>query len=146
MNRSSIHLVNFALLEEKPTACLPLIGDANCNDASCEIWQPMTDQDVDTISAALGALAQGTRLSVFRLLVQAGPNGLPAGRISALLNIPSTTLSFHLSRLARAGLAKQLRDGRSIIYSANFEIMGNLIHFLSAECCMDDAKRGSDRP
>ena len=109
-------------------------------NAGCNIGQPMTDQDVETISAALGALAQGTRLSVFRLLVQAGSNGLPAGRISALLNIPSTTLSFHLSRLARAGLAKQLRDGRSIIYSANFEIMGNLIHFLSAECCMDDEK------
>jgi DNA-binding transcriptional ArsR family regulator len=138
MNRNSIHLVNLALLEEEPAACRPL--SSQIANADCDIGQPMTDQDVDTISAALGALAQGTRLSVFRLLVQAGPNGLPAGRISALLNIPSTTLSFHLSRLARAGLAKQLRDGRSIIYSANFEIMGSLIHFLSAECCMDDEK------
>jgi DNA-binding transcriptional ArsR family regulator len=141
MISNSIHLVNLALLEEEPPARRPLmpeIANAGCNMEKCA-----PGQDVDAISSALGALAQGTRLSVFRLLVQAGRDGLPAGRISALLDIPSTTLSFHLSRLARVGLVNQLRDGRSIIYSANFEIMWGLIDFLSAQCCVDDEDGGS---
>jgi ArsR family transcriptional regulator, arsenate/arsenite/antimonite-responsive transcriptional repressor len=145
MTRSSIHLVNLDLLEEEPPSCRPFIPEivnADCN-TDCNIGKSTPKQDVDAISSALAALAQGTRLSVFRLLVQAGPDGLPAGRISALLDIPSTTLSFHLSRLARVGLVNQLRDGRSIIYSANFEIMWGLIDFLSAQCCMDEEDGGS---
>lgn len=84
---------------------------------------------------ALGALAQESRLSVFRLLVKQGPSGLPAGAISEKLDIPSPTLSFHLSQLSRAGLVKSRRESRSIIYSADYESIQKLINFLMENCC-----------
>jgi len=84
---------------------------------------------------ALSALAQEHRLEVFRLLVQAGPEGMPAGSIADALSIPPSSLSFHLAHLTRAGLVEQRRDGRSLIYSADFETMNALVGFLTENCC-----------
>ena len=84
---------------------------------------------------ALGALANEHRLAVFRLLVQAGPEGLPAGAIAEALNLPSSSLSFHLAHLHRAGLLVQRRDSRSLIYSADFTAMNALVGFLTDNCC-----------
>jgi ArsR family transcriptional regulator len=85
--------------------------------------------------AALGALAQENRLDVFRLLVAAGTEGLPAGEIAQRLGIASPTLSFHLAQLRHAGLVHKRRDGRSLIYAANFDGMRALMGFLSENCC-----------
>jgi DNA-binding transcriptional ArsR family regulator len=85
--------------------------------------------------AALGALAQDNRLDVFRLLVQAGPEGRPAGEIAAALGVPPNTLSFHFDRLRFAGLVSVRRNGRSMIYSANFDAMTALVSYLTENCC-----------
>ena len=85
--------------------------------------------------AALSALAQETRLEVFRLLVRAGPEGLPAGEIAGALGLPSASLSFHLKELRSAGLARYERDGRSRIYSPDFATVQELIDYLSENCC-----------
>jgi ArsR family transcriptional regulator, arsenate/arsenite/antimonite-responsive transcriptional repressor len=85
--------------------------------------------------AALAALAQESRLAVFRLLVQRGPDGYPAGEISARLRIPGPTLSFHLKELAAAGLVAARKDGRFIYYSPNFERMRTLVGYLTDNCC-----------
>jgi ArsR family transcriptional regulator, arsenate/arsenite/antimonite-responsive transcriptional repressor len=84
---------------------------------------------------ALGALAQDTRLALFRLLVQAGPGGLAAGEIAERLDVPAPTLSFHLTQLSHAGLLVSLRRGRSIVYSADFEAMQAIVDFLTESCC-----------
>ena len=84
---------------------------------------------------ALAALAQDTRLKVFRLLVEAGPEGLAAGRIGEQLDLPPATLSFHLAQLARAGLAQSRQDGRFVIYSADFRNMNELVGYLTDNCC-----------
>lgn len=83
----------------------------------------------------LGALAQESRLAVFRLLVQHGPGGLPAGEISRATGIPPTTLSFHLSQLSRARLVSARRDGRLLIYAADFDAVRELAGFLLENCC-----------
>lgn len=88
-----------------------------------------------TAAAALGALAQETRLDIFRLLVQKGPEGLPAGEIGERLGQPSPTLSFHLNQLRFAGLVTSRRASRSIIYSANFKAMNDLLTYLTENCC-----------
>lgn len=85
--------------------------------------------------AALGALAQETRLAVFRLLVGAGRDGLAAGEIAARLDVPAATLSFHLAQLSHAGLVTSVRRGRSILYAADFEAMNALVGFLTENCC-----------
>src|SRR6516164_5566544 len=87
------------------------------------------------VIAALGALAQETRLDVFRLLVQKGPEGLRAGEIGARLGQPSPTMSFHLNQLRFAGLVTSRRESRSIIYSANFKAMNDLLSYLTENCC-----------
>jgi ArsR family transcriptional regulator len=84
---------------------------------------------------ALAALAQETRLQVYRLLVEAGPEGMPAGRIGEALDLPPATLSFHLAHLARAGLAQSRQDGRFVIYSADFQNMNALVGYLTENCC-----------
>ena len=84
---------------------------------------------------ALSALAQDSRLAIFRLLVQAGPAGMAAGSIGEKLDLPPATLSFHLAGLTRAGLAKNRQDGRFVIYSADFENMNLLVGFLTENCC-----------
>jgi DNA-binding transcriptional ArsR family regulator len=85
--------------------------------------------------AALGALAQETRLAVFRLLVEAGPEGVPAGAIAERLAVAPATLSFHLKELSHAGLAHPRQEGRFVIYSADFERMAALMTFLTRNCC-----------
>lgn len=88
---------------------------------------------------ALAALAQETRLAVFRLLVQAGPAGLAAGEVSAQLGIPANTLSFHLKTLAQAGLLESRQEGRFVFYAANYASMDDLIAFLTQNCCNGEA-------
>jgi ArsR family transcriptional regulator len=84
---------------------------------------------------ALAALAQETRLAVFRLLVKRGPDGFAAGEIGEVLAIPGPTLSFHLKELARAGLVTARRRSRFMHYSANFEHMNALVEYLTENCC-----------
>lgn len=84
---------------------------------------------------SLSALAQESRLAIFRLLVQAGPAGLAAGAIGERLDLPPATLSFHLAGLTRAGLAQSRQEGRFVIYSANYESMNTLLGFLTQNCC-----------
>lgn len=84
---------------------------------------------------ALSALAQESRLAIFRLLVQAGPAGLAAGAIGETLDLPPATLSFHLAGLARAGLAQSRQEGRFVIYSADYAAMNTLVGFLTENCC-----------
>ncbi len=91
--------------------------------------------ETDHALEALAALAHSIRLSVFRLLVQAGPAGLPAGRIAELMDMPASSLSFHLKELHRAGLLSSRQDGRSIIYMAHFETMNALLGYLTENCC-----------
>lgn len=91
--------------------------------------------DLKHAVAALGALAQDSRLRVFRLLVQAGSAGLPAGEIARALGVPPNTLSAHLSVLSQAGLVRSRRQGRSILYSADFAGMRALLVFLTEDCC-----------
>lgn len=91
-------------------------------------------QAVDAISA-LSALAQEHRLKLFRLLVQAGEPGMPAGAIADKLGVPNSSLSFHLAQLHRAGLVKQERQHRSLIYSANYAAMNGLVAYLLENCC-----------
>jgi len=85
--------------------------------------------------AALAALAQDDRLDAFRLLVQAGPEGIPAGEIATALGVAPNTLTFHLDRLRTAGLVTVRRDGRSMIYAAQFETMNGLLGYLTENCC-----------
>ena len=91
----------------------------------------------DDVVVALGALAQPTRLELFRVLVRRGPAGLPAGEIASRLAVPATTLSFHLSQLTRAGLLVPRRQGRSIVYAADYGRMGALVSYLSENCCQE---------
>lgn len=96
----------------------------------------MEKQDV---LAALAALAHETRLDVFRLLVRAGIEGLPAGAIAEALEVPSATLSFHLKELRNAGVVACTRRGRSLIYRADFAAMDRLLRFLTENCCRGEA-------
>ena len=89
----------------------------------------------DKAISALGALAQEHRLALFRLLVQAGERGLPAGAIAERLGIPNSSLSFHLAQLHRAGLVRQERQHRSLIYRANYAAMNDLVDYLLENCC-----------
>jgi ArsR family transcriptional regulator, arsenate/arsenite/antimonite-responsive transcriptional repressor len=83
----------------------------------------------------LSALAQEHRLQVFRLLVQEGKNGIPAGKIGGKLDIPLSTLSFHLNQLKQAGLVHCRRDGTTLFYSADYEAMNRLMAYLTENCC-----------
>jgi DNA-binding transcriptional ArsR family regulator len=105
--------------------------------------------DLTRASSAFAALSQQTRLRVFRLLVNHGESGAPAGTLSQALGIPHNTLSFHLSHMSNAGLVLSRREGRSIIYTANFALITDLIRFVVEDCCRvefanirDDKKRG----
>lgn len=87
------------------------------------------------------ALSQETRLRAFRLLVEAGPEGLAAGAVSERLNIPHNTMSFHLTHLSHAGIVTSRKQGRSVIYAANFDEMRDLIGFMVKDCCSHDVAR-----
>src|ERR1700694_3786628 len=88
--------------------------------------------------ASLAALAQETRLAIYRLLVEAGPTGLSVGEIGASVKAAPATMSFHLKELANAGLVAARQDGRYIFYSANYERMNDLLGFLTENCCVRD--------
>lgn len=96
---------------------------------------------METLNAAelLAALGHETRLSIFRLLVEAGPDGIHAGAIGERLALPGPTLSFHLAHLSRVGLATRRQESRFIFYAAAYPVMDDLIAFLTANCCSGDA-------
>ena len=91
--------------------------------------------EISTAVTALAALAQETRLSIFRLLIEAGPKGVAAGRIGEVLKVPGATLSFHLKELARAGLVSSRQEKQFIYYAVDFERMAELMTFLTQNCC-----------
>lgn len=91
--------------------------------------------ETKTAVTALAALAQDSRLAIFRLLVQIGPEGLPAGRIGETLGIPPSSLTFHMKELSHANLVKSRQESRYVIYSANYEAMNELLAFLMENCC-----------
>jgi len=97
----------------------------------------------EAVVSALAALAQATRLDVYRLLVQQGPSGLAAGEIAAQLKIAPATLSFHLKELARAGLVKSRQESRFIYYAADFAAMNELLAYLTENCCAADCPPGA---
>src|SRR6516225_2214740 len=97
-------------------------------------------EKIDAV-AALAALAQDNRLDVFRLLVEAGPEGIPAGKIANALKLAPNTLTFHFDRLRGAGLVTVRRDGRSMIYAARFEVMNALLGYLTENCCQGRRER-----
>jgi len=89
----------------------------------------------DTVIRALGALAQEHRLATYRLLVQAGADGMAAGALAEALGLPASSMSFHLAQLSHAGLVTQRRHSRSIIYAADYAAMGSLMGYLTENCC-----------
>ena len=89
----------------------------------------------ENVILALSALAQGHRLAAFRLLVQAGEQGLAAGALAEQIGVPPSSMSFHLAQLAHAGLATQRRESRSIIYSADYAAMNAVMGYLTENCC-----------
>ena len=91
--------------------------------------------EINAAVTSLTALAQETRLSIFRLLVEAGPGGVSAGRIGETLEVPPATLSFHLKELARAGLVSSRQERQFIYYAVDFERMAELMTFLTQNCC-----------
>ena len=95
-------------------------------------------KNADAVTA-LAALAQDSRLDVFRLLVQVGPEGMPAGNVASKLNLAPNTLTFHFDLLRQAGLVTVRREGRSMIYAARFEVMNALLGFLTENCCQGAA-------
>lgn len=103
----------------------------------------MEKQDV---IAALAALAQETRLDVFRRLVRAGPDGVPAGQLASELEIPPATLSFHLKELRSARLATSERDGRVIRYAPDFAVIAEVVAYLGDQCCQDTGVCGPREP
>lgn len=102
--------------------------------------------EINNATAALAALGQTTRLSVFRLLVEAGPEGRMVGEIAEALALPGATLSFHLKELSAAGLIRGESRGRFICYRANFDTMNALIAFLTRNCCGGDASQCAPSP
>ena len=97
------------------------------------------EMDKRNALAALAGLAQESRLDIFRLLVEQGPEGLSAGMIAERLDLPNATLSFHLKELTRAELISARQEGRFIYYSANFRTMNDVIAYLTENCCAKSA-------
>ncbi|MFO1414273.1 MAG: metalloregulator ArsR/SmtB family transcription factor [Burkholderiales bacterium] len=95
--------------------------------------------ETSSVVAALAALAQDTRLSVYRLLVEHAPEGLPAGRIADKLRVPASSLSFHLKELTHAGLISPKQDGRFLWYRADLDAMNGLVGYLTENCCGSSA-------
>lgn len=97
-------------------------------------------EKLDAVTA-LAALAQDNQLDVFRLLVEAGPDGMPAGKVASALDLAPNTLTFHFDRLRMAGLVTVRREGRSMIYAARFETMNALVGYLTENCCGGAAEK-----
>ena len=102
-------------------------------------------EKIDAVTA-LAALAQDNRLDVFRLLVQAGPEGMAAGEVAERLDLSPNNLTFHFDRLRHAGLVSVRRDGRSMIYAARYEQMNALLAFLAENCCKGAEARCTRKP
>jgi ArsR family transcriptional regulator, arsenate/arsenite/antimonite-responsive transcriptional repressor len=100
--------------------------------------------DEESAVSSLAALAQGMRLRIFRALVGAGPAGLTPGALSTTLDVPGSTLSFHLKELTHAGLVTQERDGRHLIYRPSLERMNDLLGYLTAHCCQTSGEGPCD--
>lgn len=98
----------------------------------------------ETAAAHLEALGNPTRLAIFRLLVRAGEEGLPVGRIQQRLDLPSSTLSHHLKALCAAGLVRQTRERTTLICTADFKLMRGLVDFLVSECCVESSCAARD--
>lgn len=96
-----------------------------------------------TATRALAALGHGTRLSIYRLLVEAGRGGKLAGEIAEALTLPGATLSFHLKELSAAGLVSSEQRGRTVCYRANFDAMTSLVDYLTENCCAGDQSCGT---
>lgn len=94
--------------------------------------------EISTAAQAISSLAHETRLGIFRLLVQAGSAGLPAGRINDAMQVAAPTLSFHLKELAHAGLVSSRHEGRFIYYQANYQAMNELLAYLTQNCCQGE--------
>jgi DNA-binding transcriptional ArsR family regulator len=99
------------------------------------LQQPAADMDEDWAVKALGALAQSSRLRVFRAIVGASPDGMQPGQLALSLDLPANTLSFHLKELHHAGLVSVQREGRFLRYRADMAVMQSLVGFLTAHCC-----------
>jgi ArsR family transcriptional regulator, arsenate/arsenite/antimonite-responsive transcriptional repressor len=112
------------------------------NNAQLKCFDTITTMKSKDVVAALAALAQETRLNVYRLLVQRGESGLAAGEIAASLAVSPATLSFHLKELSHAGLVKSRQEGRFVYYSADFAAMTRLLGFLTENCCGDGVSCG----
>lgn len=110
----------------------------------CLYFDICTSMRMEDAVEALGALAQESRLKVFWLLVQQGPEGMPAGTIAAQFGITPATMSHHLDQLSQAGLVTSRRDGRSIIYRANYEQMQRLMNYLMENCCQGKQECGNE--
>jgi len=95
--------------------------------------------EADAVIRALGALAQEHRLAVFRLLIQAGPDGLPAGALAEATGVAPSSMSFHLAQLTHANLVHQRRRSRSVIYAADYAAMNGLMGYLTENCCAGSA-------
>ena len=100
--------------------------------------------DSPTAVTALSALAQEHRLALFRLLVQAGEEGMAAGAVAGALGVPNSSMSFHFAHLHRAGLIRQERRGRSLIYRADYAAMNGLVAYLLENCCAGSADASCD--
>lgn len=100
--------------------------------------------NINTAVVRLSALAQSSRLSIFRLLVQRGPDGLSAGEIAARLKVPPATMSFHLKELSNAGLLKSRQEGRFIYYAPDFKAMRGLVDYLTENCCAESDRGPGD--
>ena len=105
----------------------------------------MADELREWAVSALSALAHDSRLQVHRLLVQAGEDGLSAGAIAERLNMPASSLSFHLAHMQAVEMVRQRREGRSLIYTVNFECMDALMEYLQENCCQGVTSRSSAR-
>ena len=108
---------------------------------------PLPDVDLTQMAAQLEALGHPTRLALYRLMVRAGPEGIPVGRLQAALGIPASTLSHHLAKLTAQGLVSRERQATTLICRADFDTMNGLVDFLRDECCVDSCTRArSDAP
>ncbi len=102
---------------------------------------PLPDVDLTRMAAQLEALGHPTRLALYRLMVRAGPEGIPVGRLQEALGIPASTLSHHLAKLTAQGLVSRERQATTLICRADFETMTGLVGFLNDECCADSCTR-----
>ena len=111
----------------------------NCRLACIQYFEYIGNMEDKEVLRALAALAHELRLRVFRMLVVAGPQGLTPGAIAEQLGVPNATLSFHLKELMHGGLVTQERDGRSLIYRAEYDRMNAVLGFLTENCCQGQA-------